>query len=241
MEGWIAGHAKRTSMRTLPASNEATVLDILMSLGGAGESSCKFLIKNCLLQKEYYEIRSRIILVRHIVALFLFDQIFNPLAPGLPAILADALGRMEGDMIAQEQQFRKMIRTRQALCRAAKRYADASNPDCQMKLIANLEKLFRILLPASPESEIQKGASKFVNKAITLKFATMEETAVYRCLWVDCGTQFDRNSSEAEGEERGPVFLCTSPGLMRLSDEGAGIIYAVKAGVVLKSLEGKEG
>lgn len=97
--------------------------------------------------------------------------------------------------------------------------------------------MFSTLLPVSHESEIQKGVAKFVNKAITLKFAMMEETAVYRCHWVDCGTQFDRNSSEAEGEERGLVLFCTSPGLMRLSDGGAGTICAVKAGVVLKRLE----
>lgn len=124
VEGWIASHAKRTSTRTLPASTEAAVLDILMRLGGAGESSANFLIKNRLLQKEYYDVRSRIILIRHIVALFLFDQIFNPLAPGLPALLTYALGWMERDMIAQGLHFIACL-----MCRAAisQNYTDSSS------------------------------------------------------------------------------------------------------------------
>ena len=126
------------------------------------------------------------------------------------------------------------------MCRSAKRYIDCNNPDYQTKLITTLEKLFDILLPDSLESEIQKGVAKFINKAITLKLAMMEETAVYRCHWVCSGEKFDRNSTEAEGESKGLVFLCTSPGLLRLSDEGAGIIYAVKAGAVLKWLEERQ-
>lgn len=101
VEGWIASHAKRSPTQSLSVSNEVIVLDILMSLGRAGENSGNFLIKNKFLQKEYYDVRTRIPLIRHFVFLFLFDQIFNPLAPGLPPSLSESLVWMEEDMILQ--------------------------------------------------------------------------------------------------------------------------------------------
>jgi predicted nucleic acid-binding Zn-ribbon protein len=101
VEGWIAGHAQRTPSQMLTISNEVIVLDILMSLGRAGENSGNFLIKNKSLQKEYCDVRTRITLIRHFVCLFLFDQILNPLAPGLPASISDSLAWMEEDMISQ--------------------------------------------------------------------------------------------------------------------------------------------
>ena len=104
-----------------------------------------------------------------------------------------------------------------------------------MRLTLTLEKWLTVLLPASLESEIQKGAAKFITKAFTLKLAMMEETAVYRCQWAHCGERFDKESMEVESGERGPVFFCTSPGLRRISEDAGGNINSVKAGVILKS------
>jgi hypothetical protein len=103
-------------------------------------------------------------------------------------------------------------------------------------LTSTLGKWLTILLPASIDDEIQKGVTKFITKAFTLKLAMMEETAVYRCHWAHCGEGFDQESMEVESSEGGPVFLCTSPGLRRISEEAGAPINSVKAGVILKRL-----
>jgi hypothetical protein len=108
-----------------------------------------------------------------------------------------------------------------------------------MRLTVTLEKWLAVLLPASHESEIQKAVAKFTTKALALKLAMMEETAVYRCHWAYSGERFDKETMEAESGERGPVYLCTSPGLWRISEETGGNINSVKAGVILKRLEEK--
>ena len=48
-----------------------------------------------------------------------------------------------------------------------------------------------------------KGVSRFVNKAIKLKHAMVEEQAIYYCYWVNGGERYDENLVDIEGEEKG--------------------------------------
>jgi len=103
VENWIAKHAK-ASLRlspTLSAENETEVLNVLGILGIAGKESSKVLGETDALRKQYRDLRSRIILIRHIVAVFLFDQIFHPMMAGLVPCLDEALIWMEKDILSQ--------------------------------------------------------------------------------------------------------------------------------------------
>jgi len=100
IELWIAKYAKTTA-KPLTDSEEKTLLKKLSGLGASGEESSKVLsIKNTF-QTLYEDARSRIRLLRHIVALFLFEQILSPFAVGLSPEVSNALSSIEGTILSQ--------------------------------------------------------------------------------------------------------------------------------------------
>ena len=95
MEMWTVKHSKSSAGNDLSQSTEIEVLKLLASFGKSGKTSAEFLTQNQhLFQRLYANIRSRIPLLRHIAAVFLFDQVFEPFAAGLPSSLSQELGSL---------------------------------------------------------------------------------------------------------------------------------------------------
>jgi len=115
------------------------------------------------------------------------------------------------------------------------RYVQQHNLE-QSDIITDLTTLLLLLFPKSPEIDITK-VSKFVNKAIKLKEAMMEEQAVYHCYWVDGGDHYDESLVEIADEETGLISICTFPGLSRTvkNEDGEVVARAVKASAILQS------
>jgi hypothetical protein len=136
-----------------------------------------------------------------------------------------------------EGEHSKVLTARQFLGKAAVRYVDQSNQEGQEIFIAHLVKILLILFPKASETDIIKEVSKFVTKGVKLKNSMSEERMVFHCYWVHGGEQYDEEYVEIEGEETGPISICTFPGLERIvkREESDSIVWAVKASALLES------
>ena len=82
IDSWVAGHSKKNANASLRPQVPSTILVKLGALGEHGQHTTEFLRLPHLLQL-YSGKKTRIPLIRHVVALYLFDQIFEPFAFGL--------------------------------------------------------------------------------------------------------------------------------------------------------------
>ena len=88
-------HSKSSAAIELSQSQEIELLKLLLNFGKSGKKSAEFLkTAPKLFQNLYANTRSRILLIRHIVAVFLIDQVFEPFAAGLPSSLSQAIGSL---------------------------------------------------------------------------------------------------------------------------------------------------
>ena len=62
-----------------------------------------------------------------------------------------------------------------------------------------------------------------------------EERAVYKCHWVESGTNYEESGVQIPAEETGAISLCTFPGFGRVNEKGE-MVYIVKATVRLESV-----
>jgi hypothetical protein len=136
-----------------------------------------------------------------------------------------------------EKELSKVLTVRQFLGKAAVRYVEQSNQEGQEIFIALLVKILIILFPKASENDIIRGVSKFVAKGSKLKNSMTEEQAVYRCYWVHGGEQYDEECVDIEGEETGPISICTFPGLERMikTENFDSVARAVKASALSES------
>lgn len=100
LERWVARASKVGGEIPLPQIAEMGVLGMLETLGPKAKASAEFLRANQTIRVWYKHIGARIDLVRHLVGVFLFDQIFEPFAVGLPSELRDALLWIDNDLIS---------------------------------------------------------------------------------------------------------------------------------------------
>jgi len=127
---------------------------------------------------------------------------------------------------------------RQSLAQGVRRFVHhhLSNDEIENEIQSRFSAVIRFLLPNTPDEVIQKGSLKIIRKAISLKNAMSE--ARHHCFWAPCGIQFDGELAEAlEDEESGEIYLCTFPGLAKMSENhGCKTVETlVKARVVLES------
>ena len=117
------------------------------------------------------------------------------------------------------------------------RYVQAHAAEEQSQQISQLANVIRLLLPELSGADISKATAKFVGEARELKLELVKEHAVYRIYWVDPGSDYDHRTVELKGEETGPVYVCSFPGLLRTVDkDGAKLdITVVKADAILQS------
>jgi len=145
---------------------------------------------------------------------------------------------MEDDLLLRESQSTKVLMIRQSIGQGAAGYVQQHLTDYERNVYTNLAHVLRQLLPKSSEDDLQKAVTKFVTKAIALKTALTEEQAMYRCYWATGGDRFDPESVEISDGEKGPVCLCTFPGLARMIQRNMGksVVYTFKASAVLRDV-----
>lgn len=105
VEMWSARHGKANVSHTLSKSSEVKLFELLEKLGEPGRGSSQFLQKHQATQIWYSNARTRIPLIRHVVALFLFRQVLEPFAVGLPPALSDALVWIDEDVMSHGKSF----------------------------------------------------------------------------------------------------------------------------------------
>lgn len=101
VENWVAKQGKSNAGPALSPSDEGRLFQIISDLGSSGRKSVEFLSQNNFCTVWYANTRSRIQLLRHIVAIFLFEKIFKPFAAGLPTKFSEALVWIGDDVISR--------------------------------------------------------------------------------------------------------------------------------------------
>lgn len=102
IEMWVASYAGK-GLGKLSDTSEARLLQILTRFG------VEFLNANLETRILYKEPRLRIPFIRHIIAAFLFHQVFRPFAFGLPPEISHALEYIQADIISHGSLFKKTI------------------------------------------------------------------------------------------------------------------------------------
>src|SRR5271156_6533503 len=93
---WVAKRAKANAAED-SALNVDMVLKYLAASGPCGKQSSDFL--NREFKGLYSNTRSRIPLLRHVCAVILYDEIFEPFAVGLSSSVSAVLRWMEEDLV----------------------------------------------------------------------------------------------------------------------------------------------
>lgn len=249
IDSWVASHSKKNANATLRPQVPKTILAKLDALGEHGKYTAEFLRLPNLLQLHSGK-KTRIPLIRHVLALFLFDQIFEPFAFGLTRDSSQNMKDIEDQLFKQGtsllsttlnlgHDYNKLVMIRQAI---AKSVLDSCKKDVlakQTACVTDLTDLLCGLLPVSKPKDIESGVSKFIDRAVKLKYDMAEEQAVYRCFLVDNGQPIDEKflSVPDEGYIGCVVFLCTFPGLQRIViHEGKAVrLTVVRAAVELQA------
>ena len=167
-------------------------------------------------------------LIRHVVALFLFNRVFEPFALGISQEFSDGLRVIDMNVNTQgvaflnikvddtEPKFSNILLIHQAIGRGIVHLAREKMAICQVQLTGELTELLRLLLPLTPEAAIALLAKRIIEKAVPLKTAMIEEHTLFQCFMADCGDNFDERLFEVDDERpTGRVLLCTFPGLAR--------------------------
>jgi len=249
IETWMAKQAKANASQEMSEKAESVLLQKLANFGLRGQWSAEFLKPNGVFRTWYANIRSRIQLGRHIIAVLLFDQVFFPFAFGLPDEWAKAMAWVEKyintglplmDTTANlsEPQFSRVLMVHQSLGKASMNYVSTYRQDEERILVSRMTDILRLFLPKTSDQDLQKGVTKMVKKAVVLKNDMLEEQALYDCYWIKGGQNFDSQKMEIVGVEgNGPLALCTFPGLARIIlNQGRGIVvHVVKASVLMQA------
>ena len=101
IEMWIVKQAKANLATPLLDEDEAKLLENLATLGFHCTASAEILRLNHIETTWCTSAASRIQLIRHIVAVFLFDQIFSSFAVGLSPELSEVLDWIDKRIFSQ--------------------------------------------------------------------------------------------------------------------------------------------
>jgi hypothetical protein len=112
-----------------------------------------------------------------------------------------------------------ILQTRQAIATAAAETGSGRNARAHESTVQSLTTFLRILVPKTPQREIETFAKQLVERSIALKDAMVREQAIYRCDFFNSGTPFDSEWMKvaAGAEEKGKIKLTTFPGLRRFN------------------------
>jgi chromosome segregation ATPase len=99
IESWVVTHAIDIT-EALSKNEEQYLLQHLSSVGPKSKTAADFLGKKSLARSLYKNPRCRIPLIRYIIALFLFDQIFEPFAFGFTPQFSQVLLWIDADIVS---------------------------------------------------------------------------------------------------------------------------------------------
>jgi predicted nucleic acid-binding Zn-ribbon protein len=99
IEMWAATYASN-DIKGLSANEETFLLQNISTIGPRGKASADILSKKNVAQKLYKNARCRIPFVRHIIALFLYDNIFEPFAFGFTSSFSQVLSWIDSDIVS---------------------------------------------------------------------------------------------------------------------------------------------
>jgi hypothetical protein len=100
-ENWIARNAKSGSRQALSDHDVRQIISTVSKLGGVGKESCEMFTSKRGILLTSTDTWERIVFIRHIVSVFLFVGIFEPMVFGLVPEISKALLWMENDIMAQ--------------------------------------------------------------------------------------------------------------------------------------------
>jgi chromosome segregation ATPase len=100
-ENWVVRNSRAERQQKLTKEDEANLLALTRELGAYGPKTSRFLGSNDILREWYSNARSRMVLIRHIAAMFIYDQIFEPTVLGLPPDAAKLLRVIEHNILTQ--------------------------------------------------------------------------------------------------------------------------------------------
>ena len=210
-------------------THRAQILAHISRLGEHGSKTEEFLesAKDCF-QSLYGRGRWRHRLIRHVIALFLFNRVFEPFALGISQEFSDGLRAIDMNVNTlgvaflymkvddAEPKFSNILLIHQAIGRGIVHLAREKVAIRQVELTGELAELLRLLLPLTSEDSIALLAKRIVAKAVLLKTAMIEEHTLFQCFMADCGDNFNERFLEVDNERpAGRVLLCTFPGLAR--------------------------
>lgn len=104
IESWVVTYSKKNANATLTPPVPNLVLGKINTLGDHGQHIAEYLrlqIPHLKLLQVYNSKKTRIPLIRHVIALFLFDQIFEPFAFGLTRDSSDRIKDIEDRLFKQ--------------------------------------------------------------------------------------------------------------------------------------------
>jgi hypothetical protein len=138
-----------------------------------------------------------------------------------------------GLIFSEKYSISMILQTRQAIGTAAGETSSGQFPGAREHTFQSLVTLLRIIVPKTPQKEIEVFVKQLVDRSIALKDAMVEEQAIYRCDFFNSGTAFDSEwmKVSAGAEEKGKVKLTTFPGLRRfnVTDGKREFVSVVKA------------
>lgn len=183
--------------------------------------------------------RDRIALIRHILAIFLFDNVFDRFSFGLERDTSEYFQIVETNLwnkgisigiqkitkiLIGGDPLAKILTVRQSIGKAMISMQAENVEPLKSRLTEDLITILRALLSNSKEERLKSFAAKTMDKTIRLRNAMTKEQAIYRCSFVDYGEKFDKSLIQvAPGEdEAGLVVMCLFPGLhcLTLDDDG---------------------
>lgn len=127
----------------------------------------------------------------------------------------------------------------QWLGRSALKYVRSHNEGPEYQIKGQLTSILQLFFPKTSYQDIDKGAAKFVNKAMALKRDVTEGQALYQFYWINSGAKFNGESMEmAAYDGKGLVALCTFPGLASTikNHDAQYVVRVVKATVVRENI-----
>jgi hypothetical protein len=102
IQSWVVKMTKSVPDKRISHRNSDRILEGLEELGETSEETLEMLrSEETSLQRLYEQPRTRIALVRHVIALFFFDRIFNPFAFGLEEDISDQLWSIQDGIFSQ--------------------------------------------------------------------------------------------------------------------------------------------
>jgi hypothetical protein len=224
---FVAKHSKLNSKETLSPAMQTKILAALAEFGNMGQSTSAFLKSN--LTSLYTNRQTRIPLLRHIVAIHLFDKIFVRFAYAVTTETSEYLKGLENQLFHQGietsfyflmlgHDYNQLLIIRQSIAQGVLSSSESFVPAARGDTIKTFSELLAILLPKSRPGELRDVFTRIFDKAVTLKREMTQEKAVYRCFMYPCGSAVsDANVDFGDdGHVGGTLLVCTFPGLMRL-------------------------